>query len=87
MTLHLFAWVGLDEHGNGEVGIKRAYVNNQLMPLVFVEGQDAAVAWLNSEALRVGLQGMANTYGIPLRLVRFTEVQEIARVEPDGGRA
>lgn len=36
-TCHYFAWVGEDELGSGEVGLKRGYVPAGLIPLVAIE--------------------------------------------------
>jgi hypothetical protein len=77
------AWIGEDEFGNGEVGIKRAILGYELFPLVFMEGQRNAVM-LQSGGLLEQLQAMANEYGKPLRLVRFVAAETIMTIEPKG---
>jgi len=60
----LFAWVGEDEFGSGEIGLKQAHVPAGLIPLVAVRQDKVEKLWPQLEA-------QARRYGKRIRLVRF----------------
>lgn len=73
--LCLFAWVGEDELGSGEVGIKQGLVPAGCVPLVSVdEGKMGA--------LKEQLQSQADRYGKTIRLCRFSFKDEILCCNP-----
>lgn len=80
--LTALAWVGEDELGSGQVGIKRVFLNGELQALVLMETQSHVSEKLTAPMLLDGLQTMANHYGKPLRLVRLQVVEELRTIEP-----
>lgn len=76
------AWVGEDELGSGEVGIKRVLLEGQPMALVLMETQRNVMEKLTDEELMRGLQDMVNHYGKPVRLVRLQVVDELQVLLP-----
>jgi hypothetical protein len=73
----LYAWVGEDELGSGQVGIKQGDVPAGRIPLVSME-----VLKLTREPLLTQLQLQARLYGKHIRLVRFVAVEEVHTIEP-----
>lgn len=67
--LEVWAWVGEDELGSGEVGLKQADVPAGRIPLVAIDR-----AKLDRAYIRTQLGAQAVTYGKPIRLARFVEV-------------
>lgn len=80
--LTALAWIGEDELGSGEIGIKRVILEGQPMALVLLETQRNVVGKLTDPMLQSGLQDMANHYGKPLRLVRLQVVEEVMTITP-----
>lgn len=78
----IIAWVGEDEFGSGQVGIKRGfYGNGQPFVMALTEEQDGLLK-LSDPNIRDGLQGMVNHYGKPVRLMRFEAVEELLVITP-----
>ncbi len=73
--MELFAWIGEDELGSGEVGVKCGLVPAGLIPLV---SKDRG----KMEPLLQQLQQQANHYGKTIRLCRYRFVEEIITLEP-----
>ena len=75
--LELVAWVGEDELGSGQIGIKQGLTAAGMIPLAAV-GQDDH----KMEALAEQLQLQANAYGKTIRLCRFSFVSEELVLRP-----
>jgi hypothetical protein len=67
--MRLFAWVGEDEFGSGEVGLKQALTHLGLIPLV-ATSEDA----MNQPFIVDQLQVQARFYKKTIRLVEFEDV-------------
>jgi hypothetical protein len=78
--LELYAWVGEDELGGGELGLKQAAVPAGMIPMVAIRREK-----LEQPIIRIQLQSIADTYGKPRYLVRFRLVEVVATIEPRGG--
>lgn len=74
----LYAWLGEDELGSGEVGLKQAVVPAGTIPLVSVKETK-----LNQEYIQQQLQLQANSYGKTIRFCKFVFVEEIIVIEPE----
>lgn len=74
----IWAWVGEDEYGTGNVGLKQARGPGGITALAAVDPQK-----LDVSPLREGLQEQANLYGKRIRLVRYVAVEEIVSLEPE----
>lgn len=74
----IYAWVGEDEHGSGETGIKQGLVPTGLIPLVSCEHFK-----LNRDAIREQFQRQANQYGRTIRLCRFVFEAELETIRPE----
>lgn len=75
--LVLYAWVGEDEFGSGEIGLKQALVPAGRVPLVSV-----ALDKLDRREIRHQLQSIVDTFGKPMRLVRFKFAGTISTLKP-----
>lgn len=77
----LFAWIGEDEHGSGEVGLKQYVVLTTtppaLMPMVSVHRHKLA-----SEKFHRAMQAQADRFRKPIRLVRLVVVEELFTIQP-----
>lgn len=76
--LALFAYVGEDEFGSGEVGLKQAHTPSGLIPLVATRE-----AKMDQTYIKEQLQAQANAYGKTIRLVRFAEAETVLTIEPE----
>lgn len=64
--LVLYAWVGEDEFGSGEVGLKQAFVSAGLIPMVAIKEDK-----INRPYIRSQLQEQANKYRKVISLCKF----------------
>jgi hypothetical protein len=80
--MDLFAWVGVDELGSGEVGLKQVRVPAGFIPLVATSREK-----IDREPIRLQLTRQAAAYGQRIRLVRFTLAEEIESIEPQPDQA
>lgn len=78
--VELFAWMGEDEHGSGEIGIKQGLVPAGYIPLVSIHRGKLTAGYIHR-----GLAVQAATYGKTIRLVRFKMVDVVATIEPPPG--
>lgn len=70
----LFAWVGEDEYGSGEIGLKRARVpSGDDVPMVATRRDK-----VDRPPVTGQLQRQVNQYGQPIRLVRYVAVEVLA---------
>lgn len=73
--LPLFAWVGEDEFGSGQVGLKQAF---GMIALVSKDREK-----IEQQYIVDSLQKQANAYGKTIRLCRFAFVEEVITIEPE----
>lgn len=78
--LELWAWVGEDEFGTGEVGLKQADVPAGRIPLVSILRSK-----IDATYIRAQLTAQAQAFGKAIRLARFREVPYDDPVELTGG--
>ena len=74
----LYAWVGEDELGSGEVGLKQAMVPAGCIPLVSVNDKK-----IDRNYILAQLQRQANVYGKPIRLCKYVFVEELITIMPE----
>jgi hypothetical protein len=72
--IELFAWLGEDELGSGETGIKRGVVPAGIIPLVAIQREKI-------EKVLPQLELQAATYGKKIRLCRFQFVEVVRETE------
>ena len=76
-TPDLYAWVGEDQFGSGEVGLKQADVPAGRIPLVATVQHKIGTADIVAQ-----LQQMADEYGKPIRLVRYVPSDDVITLTP-----
>ena len=76
--VELYAWVGEDEFGSGQIGIKQALVPAGYIPLVSINGSR-----LSEDDIKDQLQKQARKYGKTIRLCKFEFVEEIVTLNPE----
>lgn len=74
LELELYAWVGRDEHGSGEIGIKQGNAPAGLIPMVAIRRDKVEKFYPQFEA-------MAKRYGNKISLVRFKAVEIVRQTE------
>lgn len=74
---NLFAYLGEDELGSGDIGLKQGYTMNGLIPIVSTQENKVDQDWLLQQ-----MQDQANRYGKPITLVRYEPVEVLATLEP-----
>jgi hypothetical protein len=72
--LELYAWIGEDELGSGELGIKQGMVPAGMIPIVSVSREKAEKYFHQAEA-------QAARYGKRIRLCRFVFAEVIKQTE------
>ena len=77
-AVELFAWLGEDELGSGEVGIKQAKCPAGYIPLVSVNGKK-----MDQDYMIQQLQLQANLYGKTIRLCKYKFVEEVVTILPE----
>jgi tRNA A37 threonylcarbamoyladenosine dehydratase len=75
--LELYAWVGEDEYGSGEIGLKQAVVPAGTVAMVAIDRQKVDRPFIQKQ-----LQAIADQYGKPRYLVRFVFAEVVASIEP-----
>jgi hypothetical protein len=73
----LYAYLGEDELGSGEIGIKQGLVPAGMIPLVSIDRSK-----LEQPYIIDGLQAQADRYGKTIVLVSFTSVNIFRTIEP-----
>ena len=73
----LFAWLGEDELGSGEIGLKQALVPAGMIPLVAIDDFK-----IGREYIQEALQAQADKYGKSIRLCKFVFQEEILTLNP-----
>lgn len=63
----LYAWVGEDELGSGEIGLKQALVPAGCIPLVAISRDKASQSYIREQ-----MEQQARIYGKRIRLVKFS---------------
>jgi hypothetical protein len=69
-NFQLHAYVGLDELGSGEIGIKQAAVPAGIIPIVAVSEDKLRQAYIVEQ-----MRGQADQYGTEIHLARFVYVE------------
>jgi small ligand-binding sensory domain FIST len=75
--IELFAWVGEDEFGSGEVGIKQALCPAGCIPMVSVSQRKIAEAYIVEQ-----MQEVVRKYRKRRQLVRFVPVEVVREIIP-----
>lgn len=65
--MKLYAWIGEDEFGSGEVGIKQGIVPAGCIPLVSIDRSQVDQPYIRGQ-----LQAQATAWGKTIRLAEFT---------------
>ena len=73
----LYAWVGEDELGSGEIGLKQAMTPAGMIPLVAVHEHK-----MDQDYLVKAMHNQAKQYGKTIRLCRFKFDGEVKKLEP-----
>lgn len=73
----LFAYVGEDEWGSGVVGLKQATTAAGHIPLVAIESHRDR---LESNNVRIQLEGQARRFGKTIRLVRYVPTEVVLEI-------
>ena len=76
-TTALYAWVGEDEMGSGQIGLKQGVVPAGIIPLVAVDGRK-----MDRDFILAQLQQQANIYGKTIRLCKFEFTEELITLNP-----
>lgn len=71
-----YAWIGEDERGSGEIGLKQGLAPSGLVPLVAVHKHKINQAYLRSQ-----LEDQVAIFGKPIRLVRLVWAEDCDRIE------
>jgi len=77
----LFAWVGEDEFGSGEIGLKQARCPAGFIPLVAVHKDKMTQAYLLKQ-----LQDQAARFGKTIRFCRYRMEEVIVTLNPVEGK-
>lgn len=77
--IELFAWLGEDELGSGEIGLKQAFTFAGLIPLVSVDETKVGQDYIAEQ-----LQKQANQYGKRIKLCKFVFAEEVITLNPVG---
>lgn len=75
--LELYAWVGEDEFGSGEVGLKQALVPAGMIPIVAT-----TLEKVDRHEIRRQMTVQAEMWGKQIRLVRFEMVEVVREINP-----
>jgi hypothetical protein len=75
-NLCLYAWVGEDEHGSGEIGLKQAICPAGMIPMVATR-QDK----MEQEYIVAQMEELAKLYGKKRRLVKFVFAEVLKATE------
>ncbi len=77
MNIILYAWLGEDELGSGEVGLKQAYCAAGLVPLVATSQTKMEQKFLLEQ-----LKEQADAYGKTVTLCKFVFQEEVMTITP-----
>jgi hypothetical protein len=77
----LFAWIGEDEYGSGEIGLKQAVTGAGIVPLVATTREKVTRGGIVSQ-----LQAQADRHNKTIRLVRYRyeETMVVLKPRPQG---
>lgn len=80
--MELYAWVGMDELGSGEIGIKSAIVPAGCIPIVATQREK-----IDTPRIRAQMDAMGKEYGTRISLCQFKYSEELDAVgHPVGER-
>ena len=74
--IELFAWVGEDEFGSGEIGLKQALVPAGYVAMVAVDRSK-----IDHPFIQAGLAAQAKRFGKKIRLCRFVFAEVLKETE------
>jgi hypothetical protein len=77
--VQLFAWIGEDELGSGEIGLKQAIVPAGTIPMVATRCEK-----MLGNQIPEQLHAQAIAFGKPIRLCRYRFVEEVVLLHPAG---
>lgn len=77
MNPDLYAYVGEDEFGSGEVGLKQGDVPSGRIPLVSTSRDK-----LEQGYMVAGISAQAEHFGVEIRLVRYVAVEVVRTFPP-----
>jgi hypothetical protein len=72
-NLCLYAWVGEDEHGSGEVGLKQAICPAGMIPMVAIRRDKMEQDYIVKQ-----MEQYAAIYGMKRKLVKFVFAEVVA---------
>jgi hypothetical protein len=75
--MNLYAWIGEDELGSGQIGLKQGVVPAGLIPLVAIEREK-----IERGNIVLQLTEQARVSGKSIRLARFVLVEDVAVIDP-----
>lgn len=78
-NIELFAWLGEDEYGSGEIGLKQGLVPAGMVPLVAIDRQK-----VDRDGMREGLARQARAFGKTVYLCRFVFAEALVVVPSPG---
>ncbi len=73
----VFVWMGEDELGSGEVGIKQGLTSCGLIPLVSVSQEK-----IGQDKIKNQMELQSKSYGKIIHLIRFVAQEVVITVEP-----
>jgi len=76
--ISLYAWMGEDELGSGEIGLKQAQCPAGMIPMVSIERRK-----IDQDYIREQMQRMANVYGTNPKLCEFVYKQTLDTLLPE----
>lgn len=77
----IYGWIGEDEQGSGQVGLKRALTPVGEVPLAAIANH---LDRMTAKYLVAQLRRQADDSGMAIRLVRYVAVEEAMTIEPRG---
>lgn len=80
MEMELYAYVGEDELGSGEVGLKQGLTEAGMIPLVAIRRDK-----IDRPNITMQLHAQARQYGKRIRLVRFVATDDVLIIDPVAG--
>jgi hypothetical protein len=72
-NLCLYAWVGEDEHGSGEIGLKQAICPAGMIPMVAIRRDKMEQDYIVKQ-----MEQYAAIYGMKRKLVKFVFAEVVA---------
>lgn len=74
--IEMFAWIGMDEHGSGRIGLKQGRTVAGFIPLATMDFDQNKL-----KKLKPGLEVLSKTFGKKIYLVRLEMVEIVDQTE------